>query len=752
MSISVIICAYTMDRWEDLSAAVESAFAQSVEPSEVIVVIDYNDELLDRSRREFVNATVVANVATKGLSGARNTGVATSSGEIIAFLDDDAFADSDWLEELTAPFSNPGVAGVGGWVIPHWVSRGPSWMPETFYWTLGCSYRGLPEDGSAIRNPIGANMAIRRRVFGEVGGFTDGLGRIGRNPLGCEETELSIRYQKRFPEEGFVICRSAIVHHRVPASRLTWSYFSRRCWGEGLSKAAVSSLVGTESGLASERRHVLTAVPLEVVAALRTLPRRPIDGLRRIAWILGGTAAAAAGLIRGRIGLLRAPLSSSAGSPIPGLTKLLSGEFTVSLLDKSTSRQGPQVSAPHSGPLAGIETSPVRLVQFDLDEPTDSAPSVYAGERIWVEVIRDERVVAVLDRSVYQSKTSTSFWSDLVEEFQEPEPDVSLDVPDNKLPKASVVVPTMFRRHESLMRTLDSLQALDYPEFELIVVDNRDPLLAGDAIEFPQDWNVKVIVESRPGNSAARNRGIAESRGEIVAFTDDDVQVGGNWLRALATRFVLDEEIDAVGGMVRPQALDTRAQLWFEEYYGGFTHYYRRQKWNRRIVVDDPLFPYTAGRFGASCNIAVRRSTLERLGGFNCSLGGGTPSRGGEDLELFVRLLDGGGTVAFEPSALVRHSHRDSDREFFQQVFDYGAGLTAMYTSLVLHRPGHFIQILKRLPLAVGYFRRPGGERSISRVPSYPKKTITLSILGMLYGPFAYLLSITLRGAKSQGR
>jgi len=315
MSVSVVICAYTMDRWDALVAAVQSILEQRQPPEEVLLVIDYNDELYRRAARELGSSQVLvlANRSTKGLSGARNTGVALSSGDIVAFLDDDAYAEPEWLANLVAPMSDPMVVGVGGWVLPHWESKAARWLPETFYWVLGCSYAGLPATQSRLRNPIGANMAMRRNVFTQVGGFTSGIGRIGQIPLGCEETELCIRYTMRFPDEQFVLARDAVVHHRVPDSRLTWHYFWTRCWAEGLSKALVSSLVGSHSGLASERRHIMRSLPREFGRSLRMLPRHPFSASARSALILAGTAYAVAGLVWGRIALRGAPLEPRGG-------------------------------------------------------------------------------------------------------------------------------------------------------------------------------------------------------------------------------------------------------------------------------------------------------------------------------------------------------------------------------------------------------------------------------------------------------
>ena len=309
MSTSVVICAYTLDRWDDLCAAVTSCHEQTRYADEVILVVDYNDELFSRATETFTTTRVLANRSTKGLSGARNTGVAASFGEVVVFLDDDAFAEVAWLEKLTEPFVDRTVSGVGGWVVPEWESEAPGWYPKTFYWVLGCSYSGLPDDNDRIRNPIGANMAIHRRVFDSVGGFTAGLGRIGNNALGCEETELCIRYSAQFPGNRFVLRRDAVVHHRVPTSRLTWRYFWTRCWAEGLSKAAVSSLVGSEQGLAAERAHAARAIPREFAETVAKLRDDPRTAAIRAAYIVAGSAIAVAGLLRGRLAQISVPAS-----------------------------------------------------------------------------------------------------------------------------------------------------------------------------------------------------------------------------------------------------------------------------------------------------------------------------------------------------------------------------------------------------------------------------------------------------------
>ncbi len=196
---------------------------------------------------------------SKGLSGARNTGVRAARGDVVVFLDDDARGDERWLEKILEPFADPAVAGCGGWIVPEWQGERPRWFPQTFLWIMGCSYEGLPATGATIRNPIGANMALRRRVFDLVGGFSAGLGRIGTTPLGCEETELCIRYGVNHSDDRFVMVRESVVFHSVPASRTTWDYFFRRCWSEGLPKLpwrvwSVATRDFQPSGVTSPRR------------------------------------------------------------------------------------------------------------------------------------------------------------------------------------------------------------------------------------------------------------------------------------------------------------------------------------------------------------------------------------------------------------------------------------------------------------------------------------------------------------------
>jgi cellulose synthase/poly-beta-1,6-N-acetylglucosamine synthase-like glycosyltransferase len=305
---SVVICAYTMARWDLLRRAVRSVRSQTAPALEILLVVDHCPAMLSRARELGDDVRVCANVEPRGLSGARNTGVAAARGDVVAFLDDDAAAAPDWLEHLTAPYGDPRVAGVGGRVVAEWEGGRPAWFPEEFDWVVGCSYTGLPSELAPVRNPIGANMSFRRESLVRVGGFSAAVGRVGARPRGCEETELSIRISRRDPASVVVLEPRAVVRHHVPAERSRWDYFWRRCWAEGCSKASVSQLTDARSALASERSYVRQTLPRGVVRGLADVVRRgEAVGISRSLAIVAGLGVTAAGYGVGRAGLMANP-------------------------------------------------------------------------------------------------------------------------------------------------------------------------------------------------------------------------------------------------------------------------------------------------------------------------------------------------------------------------------------------------------------------------------------------------------------
>ncbi len=298
--VTVVICAYTERRWQQTRAALESVLRQEPSPQEVLLVVDHNAELAERARREFTSVSVLENAGTQGLSGARNTGLKAAAQPVTAFLDDDAEARPGWLKHLVAPYSSPDVVATGGTVHPRWPVRRPPWLPAEFDWVVGCSYRGLPETTGQVRNPIGASMSMRTDLALEVGGFDESVGRVGANTRGCEETELSIRLTASRAGSVILYGPAAAVDHHVAPERLAVSYFLRRCWHEGMSKADVVRLAGAAAGLQRERRQTAVVIPAALIRELRGLATGHVSAAARIFATIAGLAAASAGYFGGR--------------------------------------------------------------------------------------------------------------------------------------------------------------------------------------------------------------------------------------------------------------------------------------------------------------------------------------------------------------------------------------------------------------------------------------------------------------------
>ena len=297
LDVTVIICAYTELRWPLTQAAVESVLAQEPAPKQLLLVIDHNEPLATRARQEYPDLTVLDSEGAPGLSGARNTGMRAAACGITVFLDDDAAARPGWLASLVQPYDDPQVVATGGGIYPVWPAGTPRWMPPEFYWVVGCSYRGLPDTTSVVRNPIGANMSMRTAEALAVGGFDAVIGRVGTKPRGCEETELAIRLTASQPGSAVLYVPAAVVDHNVSRERVTFGYFIRRNWHEGQSKAAVVSLAGASAGLERERRQVLAVLPAAIFRDLRKFCKGEASAMLRIAATVMGFVAAAGGYV-----------------------------------------------------------------------------------------------------------------------------------------------------------------------------------------------------------------------------------------------------------------------------------------------------------------------------------------------------------------------------------------------------------------------------------------------------------------------
>jgi glycosyltransferase involved in cell wall biosynthesis len=309
-SVTVVVCAYSMDRWVTLRRAINATLNQISFDDELLVVVDHNDELLAQCQEHCGRFTVLPNRHSRGLSGARNTALDAARGSIIVFLDDDAIPLDSWLDALRAPYADDRVYGVGGMAKPRWLGGRPAWFPEEFLWVVGCSHRGLPSSLQPVRNLIGANMSFRKAAFDHVGGFAEHMGRIGERLHGCEETEFSIRLTKTNPAAIILYEPDSQVEHHVASQRATLSYFVRRCWAEGLSKAEVSRRVGSSSALSAERYYTSRVLPKGIWTGLHDSATGDLWGAARSAAMMLGLAATAAGYCVGAVCRPAAPADS----------------------------------------------------------------------------------------------------------------------------------------------------------------------------------------------------------------------------------------------------------------------------------------------------------------------------------------------------------------------------------------------------------------------------------------------------------
>ena len=287
MKTSVIICGYTLVRLEDMHEAVNAALSQTIRPHEVVVAVDHNEELFDRLKVELPSEVkLVLSQGTPGLSETRNVAVNSTEGDVIAFLDDDAVPEEDWIENLIVPFDDPKIMAVGGRAIPQWPKgKPPFWFPVDLDFMIGCTTHKelILQASGEIRNVTGSNMAFRKEVFERVGLWDTKLGRceMGRvrfNPSGGEEAELCLRIKNYIPDGMIVYRPEAIVHHKVTPERTKLKYSFNYAFREGVTRVMMKKIVSRygHQPLAAEnlflRRLLLVSIPKRLVRFYRLTP------------------------------------------------------------------------------------------------------------------------------------------------------------------------------------------------------------------------------------------------------------------------------------------------------------------------------------------------------------------------------------------------------------------------------------------------------------------------------------------------
>ena len=251
MLMSIILCTHRSDRYDDFEEALNSLYAQSYNNLEIIVVVDGNRELYDRIvKRAIVDADevkgkvkvkVILNEKNLGLSESRNKGIKEAKGDVIAFFDDDAIADKNWIKELVKMYEAKEAIAAGGKILPEWVTKKPKFLPGEYYWLIGATHKGFPEEVTEVRNTFGSNLSFKADVLKALGGFRSEMGVKGKGLLQGEETELCERMREKFGR-GVVYNPDAIVYHKVFPERLRMRFLLRRAFWQGYSKRVMKEM------------------------------------------------------------------------------------------------------------------------------------------------------------------------------------------------------------------------------------------------------------------------------------------------------------------------------------------------------------------------------------------------------------------------------------------------------------------------------------------------------------------------------
>jgi len=302
MLVSVVICVHSFDQRRDLQEAVASLLEQTHPDLEVIVVVDgdhrlYREAMSDYRGSDPVRAVLLEENA--GISAARNAGVAEARGEVVAFIDDDAIADKDWVQTLVGTYEQCDAVAVGGKILPVWLCGQPGHFPEELLWLVGATHDGFAGDTVAeVRNTFGPNMSFRRDVFEKVGGFNENLGfsRRGSSCMQAEEPEFALRMASTLGKR-VVYNPAAVVYHKIPESKVRVGTLLRRAFYQGYSKAWVEMQGLSGDSIATERSYLRALLLTSVPARLRRIYR--LSELKKLLLLLASVVSVGLGFVYG---------------------------------------------------------------------------------------------------------------------------------------------------------------------------------------------------------------------------------------------------------------------------------------------------------------------------------------------------------------------------------------------------------------------------------------------------------------------
>lgn len=670
----------------------------------------------------------------QGLSNARNAGLDRARGGLVAFVDDDVIVDEHWLSSLRgAHATHPDVACITGLILPLELETEAQILIERFS-ALGKGFRARRFSLDASREDLplfpytaghfgsGANMAFSRSVLRALGGFDPILG-TGTPGRGGEDLDVYIRlilaghtvlYEPR-----------ALAWHRHPDTieRLDRHAFS---YGVGLGAMVTKHLL-----TGGERRRLVRLIPGGTRYLFDARSRKNVTKGQGFPPRLER---------RERLGILYGPgayLHSRQHARRVGVRqpnrRVFSGQLELAEPVEARHQFG-DPDPVRSGPfeearlLVRVLGEPIGFVSVPVTEGALERASVMKqiaqrfGDRA-EQALRSRGLPGLLELDGHRTGA--------------PAPDWWRDSP------VEVTVAVCTRdRAEDLRACLGWLRELRHPRLELLIVDNAPGTettqrLADELAR--EDERIRYVRENRPGLACARNRALREARGELIAFTDDDVRVDPLWVKGIIRGFSRRADVTCVTGLVASVRLERPTEQYFDRRVWWSSNCEHRIYTLTRRDADSRLYPYTAGAFGTGANFAFRSDSLRALGGFDESLGAGAPTAGGEDLDVFVRILRAGDAISYEPAALVWHEHRADQHSARAQMYGYGKGLSAYFCKYLLSSSCRGELLHGALPVVCHLAALRARSKEAGENAGVSRGLALAELRGLLVGPFAYL-------------
>jgi GT2 family glycosyltransferase len=278
MLLSVVVSAFSLGRIGDLIDLLDGLAKQTYREMETIVIIDESHELFSKisdytKNNHYNNVRTVFNPCNNGLSYSRNLGIENATGEVIAFIDDDAVPYSNWADSIVKTFEEDETIGaVTGDIIPLWENEDMSWFPKELHWMISCSYVMTPTVKQEFERGFGANMSFRKVVFDKVGFFDTNFGINGKKWVGGEDTDMFLRVKKLGMK--IVFNPGACVHHKIYKYRIQTKNIIKRAYNGGFSVALMKNELQYKMSDSTENeylKHLLFKFyPAKITSLLNT--------------------------------------------------------------------------------------------------------------------------------------------------------------------------------------------------------------------------------------------------------------------------------------------------------------------------------------------------------------------------------------------------------------------------------------------------------------------------------------------------